>query len=119
MPSDASGNVAAIGKFPASFSGRERLRMWKAIRPPTTDPNIMKRMHVNLRVKNLGEAVKFYSELFDSKPTVEKTDYAKWMVEDPRLNFSLSQKSGRVGIEHLGMGTGFDCSVERGQEIFA
>ena len=63
----------------------------------------MKRMHVMLRVKNLDESVKFYATLFDSAPTVSKPDYAKWMLEDPRLNFSITEKPGAYGIEHLGI----------------
>jgi len=63
----------------------------------------MKRMHVMLRVKNLDESVKFYSALFDSAPTVSKPDYAKWMLEDPRVNFSIAEKAGVYGIEHLGI----------------
>ena len=60
-------------------------------------------MHVMLSVKDLDEAVKFYSALFDSAPTVAKPDYAKWMLEDPRVNFSLAPKPGAHGIEHLGI----------------
>ena len=60
-------------------------------------------MHVMLRVKNLDESVKFYSALFDSAPTVSKPDYAKWMLEDPRVNFSIAAKAGACGIEHLGI----------------
>jgi catechol 2,3-dioxygenase-like lactoylglutathione lyase family enzyme len=63
----------------------------------------MKRMHVMLGVKNLDESVKFYSALFDSAPTVSKSDYAKWMLEDPRVNFSIAEKAGAHGIEHLGI----------------
>jgi len=63
----------------------------------------MKRMHVMLRVKNLDESVKFYSALFDSAPTVSKPDYAKWMLEDPRVNFSIAEKGDTYGIEHLGI----------------
>lgn len=55
-------------------------------------------MHVMLSVKDLDEAVKFYSA-----PTVAKPDYAKWTLEDPRVNFSLAQKPGAQGIEHLGI----------------
>jgi len=63
----------------------------------------MKRMHVMLSVKDLDEAVKFYSALFDSAPTVAKPDYAKWTLEDPRVNFSLAERPGAHGIEHLGI----------------
>ncbi|HEY2101720.1 MAG TPA: ArsI/CadI family heavy metal resistance metalloenzyme [Chthoniobacterales bacterium] len=63
----------------------------------------MKRMHVMVGVKNLAESVKFYSALFESAPTVLKSDYAKWMLDDPRVNFSLAAKSGSSGVEHLGI----------------
>ena len=56
-----------------------------------------------LRVKKLDESVKFYSALFDSAPTVSKSDYAKWMLEDPQINFSIAEKAGVYGIEHLGI----------------
>ncbi|WP_034256754.1 ArsI/CadI family heavy metal resistance metalloenzyme [Adhaeribacter aquaticus] len=65
----------------------------------------MKRFHVNVRVKNLDESVAFYSALFASEPTVLKPDYAKWMLEDPRINFAISLRSGDAGIEHLGIQT--------------
>jgi len=64
----------------------------------------MKRMHVMLRVRSLQEGINFYSALFDSPPTVNKPDYAKWMLDDPRVNFSIAEKEGeRFGIEHLGI----------------
>ena len=63
----------------------------------------MKRMHVMLRVKDLGEATRFYSSLFDAEPTKRKPGYAKWMLEDPRVNFSISEKDEDFGIEHLGI----------------
>jgi len=63
----------------------------------------MKRMHVMLRVKDLDEATCFYSSLFDAEPTRRKPDYAKWMLEDPRVNFSIAQTDGEYGIEHLGI----------------
>jgi hypothetical protein len=56
-----------------------------------------------LRVKRLDDAIKFYSALFDSAPTVRKRDYAKWMLEDPRVNFSVAEKPNQFGIEHLGI----------------
>ena len=63
----------------------------------------MKRMHVMLRVKDLDEATRFYSSLFDAAPTTRKPDYAKWMLDDPRVNFSIAEKDGEFGIEHLGI----------------
>ncbi|MFB6280060.1 MAG: ArsI/CadI family heavy metal resistance metalloenzyme [Salinibacter sp.] len=63
----------------------------------------MKRMHVMLRVKDLDEATRFYSSLFDAAPTTQKPDYAKWMLDDPRVNFSIAEKDDEFGIEHLGI----------------
>ena len=63
----------------------------------------MKRLHVNLAVADLDASVRFYSSLFDSRPTVLKSDYAKWMLEDPRVNFAISTHGSRKGIDHLGI----------------
>ncbi|WP_210466251.1 MULTISPECIES: ArsI/CadI family heavy metal resistance metalloenzyme [Rufibacter] len=63
----------------------------------------MKRLHVNISVKDLQESVEFYTALFAAQPTVLKTDYAKWMLEDPRVNFAISSHQGSIGIEHLGI----------------
>ena len=63
----------------------------------------MKRFHVNVRVKSLHESLAFYTALFGAKPTVVKEDYAKWMLEDPRINFAISTGHSENGIEHLGL----------------
>lgn len=63
----------------------------------------MKRFHVHVRVKNLSESIAFYTALFNVKPTVNKPDYAKWMLEDPRVNFAISTGHAENGIEHLGL----------------
>lgn len=65
----------------------------------------MKRMHVMLKVRDLEGSVDFYRELFGAEPTVRKDDYAKWMLEDPRVNFSLgvAAEGTAPGIEHLGI----------------
>jgi hypothetical protein len=64
----------------------------------------MKRFHVNVTVDDLGQSVRFYSTLFAVEPTVLKPDYAKWMLEDPRVNFSISTgNGGGAGISHLGI----------------
>lgn len=63
----------------------------------------MKRFHVNLSVKDLQQSVEFYTALFGAGPSVIKADYAKWMLEDPRVNFALSLSSTEEGIEHLGI----------------
>lgn len=63
----------------------------------------MKRMHVHVSVTDLEISIRFYSELFAAKPTVRKVDYAKWMLDDPRVNFAISQRRAGAGIEHLGI----------------
>lgn len=63
----------------------------------------MKRFHVHVSVKNLDESIRFYSSVFGLEPTVVKPDYAKWMVEDPRLNFAISQRGSAAGVNHLGI----------------
>ena len=63
----------------------------------------MKRLHVNVAVENLDESIRFYSALFAAEPTVRKSDYAKWMLEDPRVNFAIAARGTNVGIDHLGI----------------
>lgn len=64
----------------------------------------MKRFHVHVGVADLESSIVFYSGLFGAEPTVTKADYAKWMLDDPRINFAISQKCGAdKGVEHLGM----------------
>lgn len=62
----------------------------------------MKRFHVNLSVENISESVRFYTALFASEPTVRKEDYAKWMLEDPRINFAIATRGYALGVNHLG-----------------
>ncbi len=62
----------------------------------------MKRFHVHVAVPDLQRSIRFYSTLFGAEPAVVKPDYAKWMLEDPRLNFAISQRGGGSGINHLG-----------------
>ena len=64
----------------------------------------MKRLHVHVGVADLDRSIQFYSTLFAAKPTVVKDDYAKWMLDDPRINFAISAgKHAQKGIEHLGI----------------
>jgi catechol 2,3-dioxygenase-like lactoylglutathione lyase family enzyme len=63
----------------------------------------MKRLHVSLAVKDLQQSVQFYSTLFAAGPTVLKPDYAKWMLEDPWVNFSISTRGEDYGLDHLGI----------------
>jgi catechol 2,3-dioxygenase-like lactoylglutathione lyase family enzyme len=62
----------------------------------------MKRMHVHVSVRDLDTSVQFYSQLFDAEPAV-KTDYAKWMLDDPLVNFAISVRGAPAGVEHLGI----------------
>ena len=64
----------------------------------------MKRLHVHVGVTDLTQSIRFYSTLFAAEPTVVKTDYAKWMLDDPRVNFAISAgEHADKGIEHLGL----------------
>jgi len=60
-------------------------------------------MHVHVAVGDLAQSVKFYSTMFGAEPTVLKDDYAKWMLEDPRVNFAISCNGAAPGLDHLGM----------------
>jgi hypothetical protein len=71
----------------------------------------MKRFHVHVHVEDLEKSIRFYSTLFDAQPAVVKPDYAKWMLEDPRLNFALSSGRSTRGIGHLGL------QVDRPEEL--
>ena len=62
----------------------------------------MKRFHLHVGVKDLDQSVRFYSSLFGQEPTKLKTDYAKWMLEDPRINFAISTRVGEQGVDHAG-----------------
>src|SRR5690348_6427572 len=62
----------------------------------------MKRFHVHLAVDNLKDNIKFYSSVFGTPPSVEKADYAKWMLDDPRVNFAISTRGAKTGLDHLG-----------------
>ena len=63
----------------------------------------MKRFHAHTRVKNLQESIEFYNALFNTPAAIVKPDYAKWMLEDPRINFAISTGHTENGIEHLGI----------------
>ncbi len=62
----------------------------------------MKRFHVHVSVADLGDSIRFYSQMFGAAPAVLKDDYAKWMLEDPRINFAISSQRQPVGVNHLG-----------------
>lgn len=72
----------------------------------------MKRFHVHVSVANLADSIRFYSALFAAKPTVVKDDYAKWMLEDPRINFAISQRGAAPGLDHLGVQVENEAELE-------
>jgi catechol 2,3-dioxygenase-like lactoylglutathione lyase family enzyme len=63
----------------------------------------MKRLHLHVSVPNIEQAVAFYTALFDAPPSVLKTDYAKWMPEDPRVNLAISSRARASGVDHVGV----------------
>ena len=63
----------------------------------------MKRLHVHVSVGDIAHSIGFYSALFAARPSVVKPDYAKWMLEDPRVNFAISTRGREVGLDHLGI----------------
>ncbi len=71
----------------------------------------MKRLHVHVAVDDLAASIKFYSTMFAAEPTVSKPDYAKWMLDDPRVNFAISSRGAPAGLNHLGV------QVESAEEL--
>jgi len=71
----------------------------------------MKRMHLHVSVPDLAQSIRFYETLFGAPPSVTKADYAKWMLDDPRLNFAISQRGQAAGVDHVGI------QVETGAEL--
>jgi catechol 2,3-dioxygenase-like lactoylglutathione lyase family enzyme len=71
----------------------------------------MKRLHVHVAVHDLKQSIRFYSTLFGATPLVEKDDYAKWMLDDPRVNFAISKRGAKTGLDHLGI------QAENGEEL--
>jgi catechol 2,3-dioxygenase-like lactoylglutathione lyase family enzyme len=63
----------------------------------------MKRLHVHVSVENIPQSIGFYSALFAAEPSVVKSDYAKWMLDDPRVNFAISTRGREPGLDHLGI----------------
>jgi catechol 2,3-dioxygenase-like lactoylglutathione lyase family enzyme len=72
----------------------------------------MKRFHVHISVADIAQSARFYSALFGAPPTVEKPDYAKWMLEDPRVNFAISKRGAEPGINHLGFQTDSEAELD-------
>jgi predicted enzyme related to lactoylglutathione lyase len=71
----------------------------------------MKRFHVHVAVNDLTKSIAFYTRLFGQEPSKEQPDYAKWMLDDPRLNFAISSRGHAIGVNHLGM------QADSGQEL--
>jgi catechol 2,3-dioxygenase-like lactoylglutathione lyase family enzyme len=71
----------------------------------------MKRLHVHVAVGDLPQSIRFYSALFAAQPGVVKADYAKWMLDDPRVNFAISTRGRQSGLDHLGI------QVENSEEL--
>lgn len=71
----------------------------------------MKRLHVHVAVSDIAESVGFYSTMFGAAPSVLKDDYAKWMLDDPRVNFAISSRGRAPGLDHLGI------QAEEGAEL--
>jgi hypothetical protein len=84
-----------------------------ARRGDLTKESLMKRFHVHVAVPDLAGSIRFYSTLFGAEPAVTKPDYAKWMLDDPRVNFAISQRGTDVGLNHLGF------QVDSGEELAA
>ena len=74
----------------------------------------MKRMHVHVSVPDLAQSIEFYATLFGARPSTVKPDYAKWMLDDPRVNFAISQRDGKAcGVDHIGIQV--DSNAELGE----
>ncbi len=72
----------------------------------------MKRFHVHVGVRDLQQSIRFYSAMFAAAPVVSKPDYAKWMLDDPRVNFAISTRAGKAGLDHLGIQAEDDAELE-------
>jgi hypothetical protein len=70
---------------------------------PAGKEQTMKRFHVHVNVDQLDSSIRFYTTLFGAAPSVLEADYAKWMLDDPRVNFAISQRGRQAGVDHLGM----------------
>ena len=79
------------------------LRAWKRLRQnPQAKESCLKRFHIHVSVHDLAGSIHFYSTLFGAEPTRVEADYAKWMLEDPRVNFAISTQRQSPGVNHLG-----------------
>jgi hypothetical protein len=72
----------------------------------------MKKLHVHVSVPDLAASIQFYNSLFGCEPDREEIDYAKWELEDPRVNFAISTRSQKIGLDHLGMQVDNEAEIE-------
>ncbi len=78
----------------------------------------MKRFHMHLAVTDLAANIAFYSRMFGAAPTVEKQDYAKWMLDDPRINFAISSRGHAAGLEHVGIQVESSAELEEVKQMY-
>ena len=71
----------------------------------------MKRFHVHAHVDDLPASIAFYTKMFGAEPARVETDYAKWMIEDPRINFAISTRGAKPGVDHLGLQTDTEAEL--------
>ena len=76
----------------------------------------MKRFHIHIAVNDLEENIRFYTALFQTEPSLRETDYAKWMLDDPRINFAISTRGQKTGLDHLGLQVESDSELEAVQQ---
>ncbi len=76
----------------------------------------MKRFHIHIAVDDLERNIDFYSALFQAEPSVRKADYAKWMLDDPRINFAISMRGRQPGLDHLGLQVESSAELESVQQ---
>jgi hypothetical protein len=89
--------------------GRRRVRLLPVLN--ASKEKLMKRFHVHVHVEDLRSSIAFYTQMFAAEPARVERDYAKWMLEDPRVNFAISTRGSRPGIDHLGMQADTDTEL--------
>jgi len=72
----------------------------------------MKRMHIHISVNEMEKSIGFYSSIFGVKPTIERDDYAKWQVDEPAVNFAISNRGHAIGVNHLGIQVDSEAELE-------
>jgi catechol 2,3-dioxygenase-like lactoylglutathione lyase family enzyme len=86
---------------------------------PDTGVIAMKRFHIHIAVEDLEQNIQFYNALFQSEPTLREADYAKWMLDDPRINFAISDRGRKPGLDHLGLQVESTAELESVQQVLA